>query len=194
MKKYLLALPIFLFPYSLLFGLYCLYTGFLMESVFQNNGYLLILALFLCTLASLAFTGALCARSLAKKTDAAEMAKLNMIVKLVHIPAYIAIFLLGAVMLISVWGIGFTIVFFLHDVAAIAMTGFIGAVAVVRAGAEGRILRRDAVLYAIGQFLFCIDIAACILLYLRVRGKRLPAERVDVRPAEEQPEGQGNKL
>ena len=63
-----------------------------------------------------------------------------------------------------------------------------------RAGAEGRIPRRDAVLYAIGQFLFCIDIAACILLYLRVRGKRLPAERVDVRPAEEQPEGQGNKL
>ena len=194
MKKYLLALPIFLFPYSLLFGLYCLYTGFLMESVFQNNGYLLILALFLCTLVSLAFTGALCARSLAKKTDAAEMAKLNMIVKLVHIPAYIAIFLLGAVMLISVWGIGFTIVFSLLDVAAIGMTGFIGAVAVVRAGAEGRILRRDAVLYAIGQFLFCIDIAACILLYLRVRGKRLPAERVDVRPAEEQPEGQGNKL
>ena len=141
MKKYLLALPIFLFPYSLLFGLYCLYTGFLMESVFQNNGYLLILALFLCTLVSLAFTGALCAWSLAKKTDAAEMAKLNMIVKLVHIPAYIAIFLLGAVMLISVWGIGFTIVFFLHDVAAIAMTGFIGAVAVVRAGAEGRVFR-----------------------------------------------------
>ena len=65
MKKYLLALPIFLFPYSLLFGLYCLYTGFLMESVFQNNGYLLILALFLCTLVSLAFTGALCARKCA---------------------------------------------------------------------------------------------------------------------------------
>lgn len=39
------------------------------------------------------------------------MARLNMIVKLVHIPAYIAIFLLGAVMLVSVWGIGFTIVF-----------------------------------------------------------------------------------
>lgn len=192
MKKYLLALPIFLFPYSLLFGLYCLYTGFLMESVFQNNGYLLILALFLCTLVSLAFTGALCARSLAKKTGAVEMARLNMIVKLVHIPAYIAIFLLGAVMLISIWGIGFTIVFFLHDVAAIAMTGFIGAVAVVRAGAEGRVPRQYAVLYAIGQFLFCIDIAACILLYLRVRGRRPSLERVQARPDEEPMEGRAN--
>lgn len=192
MKKYLLALPIFLFPYSLLFGLYCLYTGFLMESVFQNNGYLLILALFLCTLVSLAFTGALCARSLAKKTGAVEMARLNMIVKLVHIPAYIAIFLLGAVMLISIWGIGFTIVFFLHDVAAIAMTGFIGAVAVVRAGAEGRISRQYAVLYAIGQFLFCIDIAACILLYLRVRGRWPSLERVQARPDEEPMEGRAN--
>ena len=94
MKKYLLALPIFLFPYSLLFGLYCLYTGFLMESVFQNNGYLLILALFLCTLVSLAFTGALCARSLAKKTDAAEMSKLNIIFKLFYIPSFISIFFL----------------------------------------------------------------------------------------------------
>lgn len=192
MKKYLLALPIFLFPYSLLFGLYCLYTGFLMESVFQNNGYLLILALFLCTLVSLAFTGALCARSLAKKTGAVEMARLNMIVKLVHIPAYIAIFLLGAVMLISIWGIGFTIVFFLHDVAAIAMTGFIGAVAVVRAGAEGRVPRQYAVLYAIGQFLFCIDIVACILLYLRVRGRRSSLERVQARPDEEPMEGRAN--
>ena len=45
MYKYLLAIPLIIFPYWLLFLLYCLLTGTLMEEVFLNNVYLLIAAL-----------------------------------------------------------------------------------------------------------------------------------------------------
>ena len=54
--KYIFALPLILFPYTLLLGLYCLYSGFLMESVFGNNGYLLLFVLFLCAVAAFCFT------------------------------------------------------------------------------------------------------------------------------------------
>ena len=55
MAKYVLSLPVILFPYTLLFALCCLYTGFLMEPVFQNNGYLLLLALALCFVVAAVF-------------------------------------------------------------------------------------------------------------------------------------------
>lgn len=176
MKKYLFALPALLFPYALLFGLHCLLSGFLMESVFRNNGYLLIFALFLYGVFAFVCTAALCAALVLKKTDACRVARLNLIVKFCQVPAYVLIFVLGALTFVSVWGIGFAVVFFLHDAASIFMSGLLGSAAVVRGRAEGKIPGRKAVLYAVGQFLFCIDLVACALLYVRVRGKRPEAE------------------
>lgn len=42
MKKALLLLPGALFPYGLLFSLYCVFTGFLMETVFSGNIFVLL--------------------------------------------------------------------------------------------------------------------------------------------------------
>ena len=167
--KYIFALPLILFPYTLLLGLYCLYSGFLMESVFGNNGYLLLFVLFLCAVAAFCFTLPLCLVSLAKRADGRGMALLNMVVKLCHIPAYIAIFFLSLLFLISIWGIGFVVVFALYDFAAIGMSGAVGAVAACRCAAEGKIGKRGAVLYAACQFLFCIDVFFCVKLYRRAR-------------------------
>ena len=167
--KYIFALPLILFPYTLLLGLYCLYSGFLMESVFGNNGYLLLFVLFLCAVAAFCFTLPLCLVSLAKRADGRGMALLNMVVKLCHIPAYIAIFFLSLLFLISIWGIVFVVVFVLYDFAAIGMSGAVGAVAACCCAAEGKIGKRGAVLYAVCQFLFCIDVFFCVKLYRRAR-------------------------
>lgn len=177
--KYLLSVPIILFPYTLLFALYCLYTGLFMES-FANNGYLLLAAVVLCGATAFAFCVVFCALSLAKRWCASEMARWNMIVKLCQIPAYIAIFVLGACFLISIFGIPFVLLFTLCDIAAIIMSGLIGGVAAFAAFSEKKLSRSDAIVYAFCQFLFCVDIVFCILLYIRIkRSEKLTRERKD---------------
>ena len=179
--KYIFALPLILFPYTLLLGLYCLYSGFLMESVFGNNGYLLLFALFLCAVAAFCFTLPLCLVSLAKRADGRGMALLNMVVKLCHIPAYIAIFFLSLLFLISIWGIVFVVVFALYDFAAIGMSGAVGAVAACRCAAEGKIGKRGR---PAGKFQKCggeirggYDGAARIDIKSPVRMHRLEPQR-----------------
>ena len=174
MRKFL-AIPVILFPYTLLLGLYCLYTGFLMEDVFRGNGYLLIAALFLCALIAFGFTLGICISALVGKADGRGMARLNMAVKLCHVPAYIAVFLLSLLFLISIWGIGFVVVFVLYDLAAIGMTGLIGAVSTFRSVAEGKLTKAQGVAFALLQFVFCADIVVCILLYIRSGGRKAEA-------------------
>ena len=37
MKKYFLLIPTIVFPYCVLFSMYCIYSGCFMESLFQNS-------------------------------------------------------------------------------------------------------------------------------------------------------------
>ena len=177
MKKYFLSIPIILFPYTLLGALHCLYTGFLMESLFGNNGFLLLGAVVLCAAIAFLFSLLLGALAVAKKWNAKGMALCNMIIKLCQIPAYIAIFVLGVVFGISVLGLPFVAVFFLCDVAAIVTSGLVGASAAYVGFLEGKLLKSDAIIYALCQFIFCIDIIFCILLYVRIR--KLPRVSAD---------------
>lgn len=47
--------------------------------------------------------------------------------------------------MISIWGIGFVVVFVLYDLAAIGMTGLIGAVSAFRSVAEGKLTKAQGV-------------------------------------------------
>ena len=170
--KYLLCLPVVLFPYLMLFALYCLYSGFLMESLFVNNGFLLLAAVALCGAVAFLFDVVLCALSLAKGWSSVGTARCNMFVKLCQIPAYLAIFVLGICFFITIFGIPFVLLFTFCDVAAIVMSGLIGAAAAYAAFTEKRLSRSDAIVYALLQFVFCVDIVLCVMLYRRAaRGK-----------------------
>lgn len=170
--KYLLCLPVVLFPYLMLFALYCLYSGFLMESLFANNGFLLLAVVALCGAVAFLFDVVLCALSLAKGWGSAGTARCNMIVKLCQIPAYLVIFVLGVCFFITIFGIPFVLLFTFCDIAAIVMSGLIGAAAAYAAFTEKRLSRSDAIVYALLQFVFCVDIVLCVMLYRRaVRGK-----------------------
>ena len=168
MFRYVLSLPVILFPYTLLLALCCLFTGFLMEPVFGNNGHLLPLSLAFCAVLAGVCALVVCVGALVKKSPGRSMARLNMLVKLCHIPAYLVIFALSLLcLLMSIWGIGLIIAFFFFDCAAIAMTGLIGVAAVLRNFREHRLTTRQAVLLGICQFVFCADVIACVLLYIR---------------------------
>lgn len=174
--KYFLALPVLLFPYSLFLGMVCLYTPAVMETVFFNNGYLLIAAIAAYAFVAFVFSCVLALLALRKKEAGFSMAWLNMIVKLCQVPAYCVIFVLGCIFFVTVLGIGFTIFFFLFDCVAIGMTGLIGAVSVFRAFAEKKLTKKECIVFALLQFVFVADIVACILLFVRLCERRAGEE------------------
>lgn len=165
MGKYLAALPVMLFPYSLLAAIACLYSPQIMETVFGNNGYLLLLSVLAFGLLAWLFALALAIYLLLKKGIALQTAKLAMIVKLVQIPAYAAIFILGLAFSLTIFGIGFVAFFFIADCITIVMTGLIGTAASVRAYLTGQLPLKRAILFALLQFVFVVDIAAAIAQY-----------------------------
>ena len=168
MYKYLLAIPLIIFPYWLLFLLCCLLTGTLMEEVFLNNGYLLIVALVAGAFIAFVCTLILCVLSVAKNQDSLSMVRLNMIIKLVHVPAYIAIFVLSLAFSLTVFGIGFVIVFILSDAFCILMSGLVGAVSTILARRQQAGLS-DWIAYAILQFIYCVDVVTCVMMYCKIR-------------------------
>lgn len=173
MGKYILGALVALFPYSLFLGMYCLYTPSIMETVFFSNGFLLIGAVLLCAVVAVLLSCILVILAIVKKYDALAMARLNMIIKLCQIPAYVVIFVLGFFFFISVFGIGFAIVFVVFDCAAIVMSGMVGAVSAFRAYAEKRLMKSEGIVFGLLQFIFVADVAACILLYVHLkRGKK----------------------
>lgn len=176
MYKYLLSIPLILFPYLLLFSLYCLLTGFLMAEVFANNGYILLLLLIAFALIAFVCSLVMIVLALVKKEDSLALARLNMVVKLCHVPAYIAIFILSVIFLLTVLGIGFVFVFAIADAFSIVMSGIYGAIA-AWAGHRQNTLKTECVALGILQFVYCADVVACIVMYVKVRkGKRAQTE------------------
>lgn len=171
MGKYILAVPVMIFPYSLFLGMYCLYTPAIMERVFFSNGYLLIAAMLLCAVVAFVFALALAVAGLVRKYDALSLARLNMIIKLCQIPAYAVIFVLGALFFVSVFGIGFTVFFVLFDCLAILMSGLTGAVSSLRAYAEKKVIKSEMIVFAVLQFIFVADVVACVLLYFHLKNR-----------------------
>lgn len=179
MKKYWALILTVLFPYVIVLGvLLWMLVGMLFgenfESFIENiiggndnyvNGLLVIMAL---AVPATLITSAI---ALIKKWSGRELAKVNMIIKLVQIPFYTGVFLFGVAMVIAnpilaipavgmLWG---------YDAAAICLSGIVGVTATVRCRKENKIDRLLAVFMAVGQFLFVIDIICAIVLFVTAR-------------------------
>ena len=106
--------------------------------------------------------------------NARELARENMTVKLIHVPAYIFHFVLGIVgLMMSVWGIGLIMWAIMVDFVAIALSGTIGLSAALRCKKEGLLTAKAAIACALLSFIFCADVAAAVVLYRRTDARRI---------------------
>lgn len=99
------------------------------------------------------------------KTDVCTAARNNMIIKLVQIPAYILLFLVGVVFAMFVFTIFITFSIILIDVMAISLSGINGVFVVCKCGKTGLLKVDGAVLFSLSQFVFCVDVVCAVLLY-----------------------------
>ncbi len=165
--NYVRLIPLMLFPYAYLIylGLYMKFTDFFIFKVDLLEVVVIVyiaLTLF-CTMFGAIYAGA-------SKLSPKKAAKLNLVVKLVQIPAYIFHFLMGlAGSVMSVWGIGFVAVAVVVDLMTILLTGIHAIGCNVKCCRAGAVSKKTAVLMSIGSFIYCIDIVVAIVLMFIAR-------------------------
>jgi len=164
----ILFLPL-VFPYLILFALICIFTDIFMETVFQNNGFYLVLFLIIIYIFALASSIVFFAKSFFLKITSLELLRINMTIKLIQIPAYVLIFIFGLLCLITIFTTGISIILMIFDSMAIFLTGLIGLSGVIKCLIENKITKKTAVIYGIFQFVFCVDIITSIKIYKKTK-------------------------
>lgn len=167
MKRFILLIPAAIFPYTLLFSFYCIFTGFCMDFLFNNNAFILLFYLFLVFIIALFCNLVFLALSIFKKWNSHKICLANMIIKIIQIPAYILIFILGLIFFITIFTFGFTIFFIIFDCLAIFLTGIIGLSAIGRSYMEGKTSKFFSIINGICQFILCIDIISAIVIFIK---------------------------
>lgn len=175
-KRIWLVLPMALLPYLVLFALATIFFSaelpfftFIMEQIFGSNAWALIGALFLyCVLAGL--ISAICfAVSVYKRWDALSLAKCAMVVKLIQVPAYTVIFVLGVLFFTTVFTFPFTVGLFLFDCFSLVLSGLLLLASAINAVREGLTEKKTALLFVLLQVVFCVDVIASVVFYLRMK-------------------------
>ena len=98
-----------------------------------------------------------------------------MITKCVQIPAYIFHFIVGVFsLMLSIWGIGFLIFVIVVDLLTIILSGILAIGCVLKVKKQGVIQSGTAVLGIIGSFVYCVDVAVAIWLFVKAKKLEKP--------------------
>ena len=107
-----------------------------------------------------------------KMVPAKNLATINMVIKLVHIPAFILHFIIGIFSsLLSVWGLGFLIAVVVIDLFTIIISGTQSVMAIISLCKQKTIPKWMAITCAIFSYIYCIDVAIAIFLNAKVRSE-----------------------
>ncbi len=184
MKKYLLLIPLFAFPYIYLPHLAVLFGAPYLSDVLTTQyglselsdsvttvwvdiWFILPVIYTAITLIFSIIHTIFCTKG---KYDAYTSAKLNMIVRCVHIPAYIFHFIMGVIgALMSVFGLGFLIFAILIDLLTIILTGISSIGVNVRIAKEKVFPIWAAILMGIGSFVYIADVVIAFVYFFKAR-------------------------
>lgn len=182
-KLFLISIPIVLVPYLALFALATVFFStdlpffnYIMESVFDSNALYLIAALFLYCILTGMLSIVCFFVSIYKKWDAISLAKTAMIMKLVQVPAYVLIFALGAVFVITIFTIPFSIGLFVIDCLSVFMTGLFVVSSVIVTIKSNTFTLKEVIWVILLQFIFCADVISSVVFYIKLKraNKLLP--------------------
>ena len=183
-KLFVLSIPTLLAPYVVIFSFTLIIFAndvklfeTIMRSVFRDNGLLLIAVLAIYFLLTFALCIATFFISTFKFRDAISMAKTAMLIKLMQIPAYVVIFLLGLGAMLGIMTIPFAIALFWIDCLCLFLTGLPVLSSIICALRQGTIKFREVIWVIILQFVFCADVVAAIIYYKRLKEATVNADQ-----------------
>ncbi len=178
-KRFWLTLPIILFPYA--------FAGFFAAMWFSSGseGPMMFfyenMFLFLAVIGVLMILAIVCAiiclvLGLSGKWDSLSLAKTAMIIKLIHIPAYVVIFIWGFIFFITIWLMIFTVVLAIIDYIILLTSTSLSLTAAINSAREGKCSIKSNIWFIILQFIFCADVVAAVIFYFKLRKKNRLSE------------------
>lgn len=174
MKKYLLHIPLMLLPYTVVIPNWWMMTteagrSFLSE-YFDMNTFFVYVLFALAWVVSAVFSLICCIWATAARRPARELTLFGLAVKAAHIPAYIAIFIFGAIGgLFPLFGLFVMAGAFILDVFIIALSGMLNAFSALALRREGRVSRTEALLLAVCGWIFVVDVAIAAVMHIKAR-------------------------
>ena len=174
-KRFLLILPAVLLPYATLGLLVLIYTApnTFLDEWMGRGGFFYLLGFFLLyviTAFALAVVGFV--KSIRGNWDPISLAKTAMIIKLAQIPAYICIFILGFLFLVTIFTFFISFLLALIDAITLCATGLLTTAAVINHGRRKKIKRGKYWWVIALQFLFCLDVGATTWFYTKLRKEK----------------------
>lgn len=160
MKKIIPPALVALFPYTPFILFAC---GARVECVLICTGILLMISAAACVL-NLIF-------SMRNQWSAKALSFVSMIVKLIHIPAYVLLFMAGASGVLFIQFVAITVVVVLFDYITIALSGTLLLSAILRARAENKMKTIAMLICSVCSFVFCIDVILSVIIYFYIRNK-----------------------
>ncbi|MBO4456549.1 MAG: hypothetical protein J5802_02385 [Butyrivibrio sp.] len=103
--------------------------------------------------------------------EAVSLAKLQMILRLVQIPAYIVIFLLGVILVFTFFGLVMAMILAVIDGISIALTGTASIAVYAHLLKNNLITKKQFIGYSILSYIYVLDVIASILCYTNVKRK-----------------------
>ena len=175
-KKFWIVIPTILLPYLALFTLATVFLStkidffrYIMEYVFGSNSLYLIGNFILCCILTTILNIICFAFSIYNKWDALSLVKTMMIIKLIQIPAYVLIFVLGIILAITIFTFPFSIGLFLFDCLSLFLTGALVVSAAINSIKQGFFKLKDILWIMILQFFFCVDVISTIIFYVKLK-------------------------
>lgn len=171
-----LIVPSAILPYLMLLFVSLIYFSTklplfsqIMEVVFDNNALLVLLFFAFCILFAFILSGVFFLLSIKNQWEPLVLSKTAMIVKLFQIPAYIAIFILGLLCMISIFTFAATVLFAVFDFICLMLTGLISSGAVINTIKTQKLSKKTCFFVLVSQLIFCVDVIATVYLYRQIK-------------------------
>lgn len=185
-KRIWLVIPSVILPYAVLAVLTLIFGLGHMDSdsfgtVFGTALVFGLLVGFLCLCALAATLNIICfICGLCKKWDSLSLAKTVMIIKLVQIPAYILIFVLGVMLAITIFTYPIAFLLIIFDCFSLYLSGLIFILSAINSVRQGKFSTRNIIFVIILQFIFCADVLASVIFYFKLKKRYLNSEQQSV--------------
>ncbi len=175
-RSILLVIPLILLPYLALFTIATVFLSteldffrYIMESIFDSNGLYIILAFILYCIFTVILTAFCFEFNISKKYEPLSFAKTVMIIKIIQIPAYLTIFVLGVLLAITIITLPFAIGLFWLDCLSLALSGALLISVAINSIKQGIFKLNDVLWIMILQFVFCADVISSIIFYIKLK-------------------------
>ena len=142
---------------------------FVMERVFNSNALVLIAIFLIYAVVSFLLAFICFLICIIKKCDPLVLAKTAMVIKLIQIPAYIGIFVLSILFIITIFTFGFAIALFIVDCLCLFVSGMLNVIAMFLSVKERYFKLGQCIPYIVFQFVFCADLISSVLFYRKLK-------------------------